>query len=221
MHAAHASRRSAPALDGRQATTHWRLTEALARDFPRIDVREDVLYVDTGSIITSAGSATGMDMMLHMVRKDYGARVANLVAERLVLAPWRDAGRSQRVSRAIPNGEPTRLAKLMEWMRRNLREPHSLGSLAEQAALSQRTLQRQFLEATGLSPIDWLIRERVAFARELLETTDRPLQWIAEQAGFGSQESFRRHFRGQVDASPTEYRSQHRNGIGADRLVGC
>jgi AraC-like DNA-binding protein len=89
-----------------------------------------------------------------------------------------------------------RLAKLMEWMRRNLREPHSLGSLAEQAALSQRTLQRQFLEATGLSPIDWLIRERVAFARELLETTDRPLQWIAEQAGFGSQESFRRHFRG-------------------------
>ena len=163
-------------LDGRQATTHWRLTEALARDFPRIDVREDVLYVDTGSIITSAGSATGMDMMLHMVRKDYGARVANLVAERLVLAPWRDAGRSQRVSRAIPHGEPTRLAKLMEWMRRNLREPHSLGSLAEQAALSQRTLQRQFLEATGLSPIDWLIRERVAFARELLETTDRPLQ---------------------------------------------
>ncbi|TGS23920.1 AraC family transcriptional regulator, partial [Mesorhizobium sp. M2D.F.Ca.ET.185.01.1.1] len=94
-------------LDGRQATTHWRLTEALARDFPRIDVREDVLYVDTGSIITSAGSATGMDMMLHMVRKDYGARVANLVAERLVLAPWRDAGRSQRVSRAIPHGEPT------------------------------------------------------------------------------------------------------------------
>ncbi|MEW6384921.1 MAG: helix-turn-helix domain-containing protein, partial [Pseudomonadota bacterium] len=92
---------------------------------------------------------------------------------------------------------------------------------AEQAALSQRTLQRQFLEATGLSPIDWLIRERVAFARELLETTDRPLQWIAEQAGFGSQESFRRHFRGQVDASPTEYRSQHRGGIGADRLVGC
>ncbi|WP_164252313.1 helix-turn-helix domain-containing protein, partial [Stenotrophomonas maltophilia] len=188
---------------------------------PRIDVREDALYVDTGSIITSAGSATGMDMMLHMVRKDYGARVANLVAERLVLAPWRDAERSQRVSRAIPHGEPTRLARLMEWMRRNLREPHSLGSLAEQAALSQRTLQRQFLEATGLSPIDWLIRERVAYARELLETTDRPLQWIAEQAGFGSQESFRRHFRGQVDASPTEYRSQHRGGVGADRLVGC
>ncbi|RXK54293.1 helix-turn-helix domain-containing protein, partial [Stenotrophomonas sp. MA5] len=109
----------------------------------------------------------------------------------------------------------------MEWMRRNLREPHSLGSLAEQAALSQRTLQRQFLDATGLSPIDWLIRERVAFARELLETTDRPLHWVAEQAGFGSQESFRRHFRGLVDASPTEYRSLHRQGIAADRLVGC
>ncbi|KAG1394667.1 hypothetical protein G6F59_014141 [Rhizopus arrhizus] len=106
----------------------------------------------------------------------------------------------------------------MEWMRRNLREPHSLGSLAEQAALSPRTLQRQFLDAPGLSPIDWVLRERVAFARELLETTDRPLQWIAEHAGFGSQESFRRHFRSQVDASPTEYRSQHRSGIGADRL---
>jgi len=109
----------------------------------------------------------------------------------------------------------------MEWMRRNLREPHSLGSLAEQAALSPRTLQRQFLEATGLSPIDWLIRERVAYARELLETTDRPLQWVAEQAGFGSQESFRRHFRGMVDASPIEYRNQHRSGLSADRLVGC
>ncbi|KAF1017426.1 MAG: HTH-type transcriptional regulator CdhR [Stenotrophomonas maltophilia] len=197
-------------LDGREATTHWRLTAGLAHAFPRVRVREDVLYVDTGSVITSAGSATGMDMMLHMVRKDYGARVANLVAERLVLAPWRDAGRSQRVTRAIPVGEPTRLARLMEWMRRNLRETHSLKSLTEQAALSQRTLQRQFLDATGLSPIDWLIRERVTYARELLETTDRPLHWVAEQAGFGSQESFRRHFRGQTEHSPAAYREQHR-----------
>lgn len=197
-------------LDGRSATTHWRLTAALAQAFPQVCVREDVLYVDTGSVITSAGSATGMDMMLHMVRKDYGARVANLVAERLVLAPWRDAERSQRVTRAIPSGEPTRLARLMEWMRRNLRDAHSLKSLSEQAALSQRTLQRQFLEATGLSPIDWLIRERVAYARELLETTDRPLHWVAEQAGFGSQESFRRHFRGHTEHSPTAYREQHR-----------
>lgn len=197
-------------LDGRSATTHWRLTETLAREFPHITVREDVLYVDEGSILTSAGSATGMDMMLHLVRKDYGARVANLVAERLVLAPWRDADRSQRVVRSIPQGEPTRLARLMEWMQRNLREEHSLRRLAEHAALSQRTLQRQFLEATGLSPIDWLIRERVAAARELLETTDRPLQWVAEQAGFGSQESFRRHFRGQTRTSPAAYREQHR-----------
>ncbi|WP_422506468.1 helix-turn-helix domain-containing protein [Stenotrophomonas sp. GZD-301] len=207
-------------LDGRSATTHWRLTDTLARDFPAITVREDVLYVDTGSIVTSAGSATGMDMMLHLVRKDYGAHVANLVAERLVLAPWRDAERSQRVVRSIPKGEPTRLARLMEWMRRNLREEHSLKSLSEQAALSQRTLQRQFLDATGLSPIDWLIRERVAFARELLETTDRPLHWVAEQAGFGSQESFRRHFRGQTELSPTTYRERHRDAAAA-RGPGC
>ncbi|MGH8036584.1 MAG: helix-turn-helix domain-containing protein [Stenotrophomonas sp.] len=208
-------------LDGRSATTHWRLTDTLARAFPAITVREDVLYVDAGSIITSAGSATGMDMMLHLVRKDYGAHVANLVAERLVLAPWRDAERSQRVVRSIPNGEPTRLARLMEWIRRNLREEHSLRSLSEHASLSQRTLQRQFLEATGLSPIDWLIRERVAFARELLETTNRPLHWVAEQAGFGSQESFRRHFRGQTELSPTTYREQHRGSTNAYALTGC
>ena len=208
-------------LDGRSATTHWRLTETLAREFPAITVREDVLYVDTGTVITSAGSATGMDMMLHLVRKDYGAHVANRVAERLVLAPWRDAERSQRVVRSIPNGEPTRLARLMEWIRRNLREEHSLRSLSEHASLSQRTLQRQFLEATGLSPIDWLIRERVAFARELLETTDRPLHWVAEQAGFGSQESFRRHFRGQTELSPTTYREQHRGSTNAYALTGC
>jgi AraC family transcriptional activator FtrA len=208
-------------LNGRSATTHWRLTETLARGFPAVAVRDDVLYVDAGSIITSAGSATGMDMMLHLVRKDYGAHVANLVAERLVLAPWRDAERSQRVVRSIPNGEPTRLARLMEWIRRNLREEHSLRTLSEQAALSQRTLQRQFLEATGLSPIDWLIRERVAYARELLETSDRPLQWVAQQAGFGSQESFRRHFRGQTDLSPTTYRERHRGTLHADGLPGC
>jgi AraC family transcriptional activator FtrA len=139
----------------------------------------------------------------------------------LVLAPWRDAERSQRLVRSIPNGEPTRLARLMEWIRRNLREEHSLRSLSEHASLSQRTLQRQFLEATGLSPIDWLIRERVAFARELLETTDRPLHWVAEQAGFGSQESFRRHFRGQTELSPTTYREQHRGSTNAYALTGC
>lgn len=197
-------------LDGRTATTHWRLAAALARDFPQVTVREDALYVDAGSIITSAGSATGMDMMLHMVRKDYGARVANLVAERLVLSPWRDADRSPRVTRTIPLGEPSRLSRLMEWIRANLGQDHSLRSLAEQALLSPRTLQRQFLEATGLSPIDWLIHERIAYARELLETTDRPLQWVAEQAGFGSQESFRRHFRGQTRQSPAAYRATAR-----------
>lgn len=193
-------------LDGHSATTHWRLTDLLASRFPAIEVRADVLYVDTGSILTSAGSATGMDMLLHMVRKDYGTHVANLVAQRLVLAPWRDGERSQLVNRSIPLGEPNRLAVLTEWVRSHLDQPHTLASLAERAALSQRTLQRQFLEATGLSPIDWVIRERVALARELLETTDRPLHWIAERAGFGSLESFRRHFRVLAQASPAAYR---------------
>lgn len=199
-------------LDGRGATTHWRLTDLLASRFPKVQVRANVLYVDTGQIITSAGSATGMDMMLHMVRKDYGTRVANLVAQRLVLAPWRDGDRSQIVTRAIPHGEPSRLARLMEWIRDNLDQEHTLKSLAERALLSQRTLQRQFLEATGLSPIDWVIHERVVYAKELLETTDRPLQWISEQAGFGSQESFRRHFRALAGSSPAVYRATLRIG---------
>lgn len=194
-------------LDGRSATTHWRLTELLARSFPRVQVRADVLYVDDGQVITSAGSATGMDMMLHLVRKDYGTRVANLVAQRLVLAPWRDGERSQIVTRVIPGDEPTRLARLMEWARDNLAEEHTLASLAERALLSQRTLQRQFLEATGLSPIDWVIRERVEYAKELLESTNRSLPWICEQAGFGSQESFRRHFRALAGTSPAAYRA--------------
>lgn len=201
-------------LDGNEATTHWRLTALLASRFPQVRVREDVLYVDAGQIITSAGSATGMDMMLHMVRKDYGTRVANLVAQRLVLPPWRDADRSQIVTRTIPSGEPSRLARLMEWVRDHLAEDHTLGSLAERALLSQRTLQRQFLEATGLSPIDWVIHERVACAKELLEVSDRSLQWVCEKAGFGSQESFRRHFRALAGASPAAYRAglRHRGG---------
>ncbi len=199
-------------LDGCSATTHWRLTDLLARRFPRVQVRANVLYVDAGAVITSAGSATGMDMMLHMVRKDYGIRVANLVAQRLVLAPWRDGERSQLVNRSIPLGEPTRLARLMEWVREHLDQEHTLKSLAERALLSPRTLQRQFLDATGLSPIDWVIRERVLYARELLETTDRPLQWIGERAGFGSPESFRRHFRAHAATSPAAYRAGFRIG---------
>lgn len=202
-------------LNGKVATTHWRLTDLLARLFPDVTVHADVLYVDNGQIMTSAGSATGMDMLLHMVRKDYGTRVANLLAQRLVLAPWRDADRSQRVTRSIPRGEPSRLARLMEWVRENLSQEHTLQSLAERALLSQRTLQRQFIEASGLSPIDWVIRERVAYAKELLETTDRPLQWVCEQAGFGSQESFRRHFRTLAQTSPAAYRANLRLDHGA------
>ena len=205
-------------LDGGSATTHWRLTERLAQLFPDVAVRADVLYVDSGQIITSAGSATGMDMMLHMVQKDYGRRVANLVAERLVLAPWRDGDRSQLVPRAIPHGEPSRLARLMEWTRENLSQEHTLASLATQALLSQRTLQRQFMDATGVSPIDWVIRERVAYAKELLETTARPLQWICEQAGFGSPESFRRHFRAATGTSPAAYRAGL--AVAADAAAG-
>lgn len=193
-------------LDGKSATTHWRYADLLAQRFPAIRVRPDELYVDEGQVITAAGSAAGLDMLLHLVRRDHGAKIANRVAQRLVLPPHRDGGQAQFVPRPMPTDEAGRLARLMDWMRANPRLPHSLQSLAEEAAMSTRSLQRQFSEATGLSPIDWLIRERVALAKDMLEAQDLPMARLAELAGFGSEESLRRHFRAKAGTSPSAYR---------------
>lgn len=193
-------------LDGRRATTHWRLVERLARDFPAITVETNALYVDEGRLLTSAGSAAGLDMMLHMVRKDHGTRTANLVAQRLVVSPHREGGQPQWVPRPLPTARPGRVAQLMDWVRTNLALEHTVQSLAERASMSPRTLQRHFIVSTGLSPTDWIIRERVRAAREILENSGDSLQQIVERTGFGSLESFRRHFRLQTQASPTSYR---------------
>jgi AraC family transcriptional activator FtrA len=193
-------------LDGRRATTHWRYVERLGRRYPRVHVLADDLYVDEGQIITSAGSAAGLDMLLHLVRRDYGARVGNMVAQRLVVAPHREGGQAQFLPRPMAHDEQGRLSRLMDWLRSHPAEPHTVASMAERAAMSPRTLQRQFQDATGMGPVEWLVRERVAIAKDLLESPEIALAQVAEQAGFGSEESLRHHFRRIASTTPGAYR---------------
>jgi len=200
---------AAGVLDGKAVTTHWRYADQLQQRYPQLQVRPDALYVDEGSIITSAGSAAGLDMLLHLVRRDHGSAVANRVAQRLVVAPHRDGGQAQFVPRPMPHDESGRLARLMDWVRSHPATPHTLRSLAEWAAMSPRTLQRQFHDATGMAPYEWVVRERVAVARELLEApAPLPMARVAELAGFGSEESLRRHFRRIALTSPGAYRKK-------------
>ena len=196
---------AAGVLDGQRATTHWRYAERLAQRHPAIVVEPDALYIDNGQVITSAGSAAGLDMLLHLVRRDYGARVGNMVAQRLVVAPHREGGQAQFLPRPMPADEAGRLAKLMDWLRRHPAQAHTVATMAERAAMSARTLQRQFRDATGMGPVEWLTRERVALAKELLESP-LPLAQVAEQAGFGSEETLRHHFRRLAATTPGAYR---------------
>lgn len=200
---------AAGVLDGKTVTTHWRYAEKLQQRYPKVRVQSDALYVDGGQIITSAGSAAGLDMLLHLVRRDYGSAVANRVAQRLVVPPHREGGQAQFVPRPMPRDESGRLAKLIDWVRQHPALPHTLRSLAERGAMSPRTLQRHFQEATGMAPYEWLMHERVAVARELLEAQpSMPMLRVAELAGFGSEESMRRHFRRIAHTSPAAYREK-------------
>lgn len=196
-------------LAGKRATTHWRYAQKLARDFPDVQVDASALYVDEGSVVTSAGSAAGLDMLLHLVRRDHGAKIANLVAQRLVMPPHREGGQAQFVPRPMPRDEESPIARLIDLMRENPRAEHSLPALAEHAGMSVRTLQRQFKQATGQTPLEWLVRERISVARELLEShAGLDMEQVAELAGFGSPESLRRHFRLQGLPAPTTFRRQ-------------
>ena len=195
-------------LDGRRATTHWRYTDQLARRFPAIDVQPDDLYVDSGQVITSAGSAAGLDMLLHLVRRDYGARVGNLVAQRLVVPPHREGGQAQYLPRPMAYDEEGRLTRLLDWIRSHPAERHSVASMASRAAMSARTLQRQFQDATGFGPVEWVTRERIGIVKDLLETSELSVAVLAEKAGFGSEESLRHHFRRLALTTPGAYRRQ-------------
>jgi AraC family transcriptional regulator, transcriptional activator FtrA len=199
---------AAGVLTGKRATTHWKYVDRLAARYPDIIVAANALYVDEGQILTSAGSAAGLDMLVHLVRKDFGPRVANQVAQRLVIPPHREGGQAQFVPRPVSADERGRLAKLLDWIRSHLSSEHTIESLAEQAAMSPRTLQREFKSATGLAPYAWIVRERIERAKELLETGRLPAQRIAERVGMGSAESLRHHFRLRVGTTPAQYRAR-------------
>jgi AraC family transcriptional activator FtrA len=193
-------------LDGRGATTHWRYIERLRRAFPEILLQPDVLYVDEGDVLTSAGSAAGIDLCLHIVRKDFGTVTANKVARRLVVSPHREGGQAQFIERPVGEEGNRWLSQLLEWVEGRLREPITVGELALRARMSKRTLSRRFAETTGLSPLEWMTSLRVKLARDLLETTKLSVEEIGERCGFGSAATLRHHFRERVRVSPTSYR---------------
>lgn len=203
-------------LDGRRATTHWRYLEQLEAAFPAVQVEAGVLYVQDEGIVTSAGSAAGLDMLLHLVRGDFGVDIANRVAQRLVVPLHRDGGQAQLVERPLPAYAHNAIALLMDWVRENLRAGHSVESMATQACMTTRTFQRRFKERTGLTPLAWLVRERVELAQRILATRPAlPLEEVADLAGLGSSESLRRHFRSHGLVSPGRYRKMERAGVAA------
>jgi AraC family transcriptional activator FtrA len=193
-------------LDGKRATTHWRYAERLRARFPRIRVEPDVLYVDEGDILTSAGSAAGIDLCLHIVRLDYGAAIANDVARRLVVPPHRDGGQSQYVPAALRIDRKQSLARLLDHVQAHLDLPWTVESFARKAALSPRTLARRFREETGTTPHEWLTHRRVLSAQRRLETTGDSMDEIAEAVGLHTAETLRHHFRRRLRTSPSAYR---------------
>ena len=194
-------------LDGRQATTHWDASDELARRYPEVDLHPDVLYVQDGDVWTSAGSAAAIDCALALVRHDFGAEVANDLARDLVVAPHRQGGQAQFVAAPLPvdRGEDP-LAVSLDWAIEHLDEALTVADLAEHAHLSPRQFSRRFREVTGTTPHQWLLAQRILLARRLLETTDVPVERVAEDAGFGSPAALRMHFQRSLHTSPQAYR---------------
>ncbi|MDG4810992.1 helix-turn-helix domain-containing protein [Micromonospora sp. WMMD1120] len=197
-------------LDGLRATTHWAHTEQLAARHPRVTVDPDVLYVDNGEVLTSAGKAAAMDLCLHLVRRDHGSAVANIVARRLVVPPHRAGGQAQFVTTPVPVRDDHPLADLMPWAMRRLDQPLTVADLARQANLSTRHLTRQFHAVTGTTPLRWLLTQRIRRAQELLENTDDGVDAIAAAAGMGTATTLRRHFQRSVGVPPDTYRRTFR-----------
>ncbi|MDH6133981.1 transcriptional regulator GlxA family with amidase domain [Kitasatospora sp. MAA4] len=199
-------------LDGRPATTHWRYTDRFAALFPQVQLAPDVLYTDDGDLLTSGGVAAGVDLCLHLVRRDHGGAVANQVARTCIVPPWREGGQRQYVDLHVPaagagtgSTAPTR-----SWALEHLAEPLVLRELADRAGMSVRTFTRRFREETGSSPGQWLTVQRTARARELLELTDLSIDQVARQSGFGTAASLRAQLRGRLDVPPSTYRRTFR-----------
>ena len=197
-------------LVGKRATTHWRHIEKLTANYPEIIVEQQALYVDEGTILTSAGSAAGLDLCIHIVRKDFGAKAANSVARRLVVAAHRDGGQTQFIRRSLPPPSGARLSALLDTIRARIGEAWTIERMAAQARLSVRSLQRHVREATGMAPGAWLQNERLAHARDLLEETTLSVEAIATHVGFGTATNFRQHFKAATGLSPTLYRTGFR-----------
>ncbi|CAH5602603.1 transcriptional regulator FtrA [Klebsiella oxytoca] len=196
-------------LNGRQATTHWRYTDQLRARFPLIEVIDDVLYVGAEGVMTSAGSAAGIDLCLHLVREDFGIDAANIVARRLVVSPHRDGGQAQQIVRPVAKArESQRLGLLFDFLHQNLAANHTVASLAERAGMGSRTFLRRFEDATGKTPARWLLDERLLRATQHLTHSRLSVEQIAELCGFANASTLRHHFRQQYALSPLQYRKK-------------
>lgn len=194
-------------LDGKTATTHWHWASEFARQFSSVVLTPDVLYVDCGQIITSAGTAAGIDCCLHILRQRMGSTIANNVARMMVVAPQREGGQAQFIERSIIDSQASiRLQQTLQWAQTHLNEPISLNQLAEHACMSRRTFSRKFRQATGTSFVNWMLLQRLQYAQTLLETTDHPMEVIAQHAGFNSVITMRQHFVKRLMVSPSLYR---------------
>jgi transcriptional regulator GlxA family with amidase domain len=192
-------------LDGRRATTHWRHTDQLAALYPRVTVQPDVLYVDEGDVLTSAGVAAGLDLCLHILRADQGAAFARAVARRIVVPPHREGGQAQFIRQPLP-GRDGSLAATRAWALERLGTPLTVRALAAHACVSERTLARRFLAETGLTVLQWLLAQRVDAARAALEAGGASVEEVARATGFGTAANLRKHFRRRVATTPTAYR---------------
>jgi transcriptional regulator GlxA family with amidase domain len=199
-------------LDGRRCTTHWRYADELARRFPLAQVHPNALYVEDGTVLTSAGTAAGIDLCLHLVRREHGSEIATKLARRMVVPPHRDGGQAQYVETPLPRtpSAPT-LEPLLEWLMAHLDEPVDVDALASRAHMAPRTFARRFRAETGTTPHDWLTGQRVLLARRLLEETDLSVEAIAVRTGFGAAAALRHHFTRRVGATPNAYRTTFRS----------
>ncbi len=197
-------------LDGRRATTHWRYADALARRFPAVKVDPDVLYVDEGQLLTSAGTAAGIDLCLYLLRREFGAKIANSIARDMVVPPHRDGGQAQYLQTPVPAPRDGSLADVLAWMAAHLDRELSVEALAERAVMSPRNFARRFRAETGTTPFHWLTGQRVLLAQRLLEETDETLDVVAERCGFGTAAVLRHHFGRLRGTTPQAYRRAFR-----------
>jgi transcriptional regulator GlxA family with amidase domain len=193
-------------LDGRRCTTHWMHSDELARLYPTAIIDRNVLFVDDGDLITSAGTAAGIDACLHLVRRELGSAVTNVIARRMVVPPQRDGGQRQYIEQPIPARCSEGFAPQLDWILTNLDKPHTVAELARRANMSARTFARRFVEETGVTPMQWVTDQRVLYARRMLEETDLDIDRIAARSGFGAATLLRHHFRRLVGVTPSDYR---------------